>query len=486
MPSPKRKLKRTAAAIQFPGIALFAICLCFASQSSPAQPTKESRKKPVEVVKPREEGIKFQPDKTYDLGSLINLGLGNNPYTQVAWQNARASAAAVGEARAPYYPKAGLHVEGGSDRGYTTAVTGPDYFTRVNIAPAIVLEYLLVDFGRRDADLQRTLHALDAANLSYNRTMQRTVFAIQRSYFAHNAALWQEKAATANLELARTISAMVTERMKSGLATQPEMLLATKTLAQAQFDREEALRKTKTTLGQLRTAVGVSANLPLKITTLMPPSSYQELQGKLDKLIDSALVNRPDLAARIADLRAREAATRRAKADFLPKIRLDGELRNDTFGYRAQTSTASGTYSGNQNQYGAFVVVDWDLFDGFERVERVKRKTAEEQGARAEVEIERLDTILDVWTSYYNTATARRRVDYAESLLLSSQETFNALQASFNEGLATITELAAAQNDLSSARFERANADSEYLTSVAALTLAMGTTPQTAGNPTPK
>jgi outer membrane protein TolC len=59
------------------------------------------------------------------------------------------------------------------------------------------------------------------------------------------------------------------------------------------------------------------------------------------------------------------------------------------------------------------------------------------------------------------------------------------LQASFNEGLVTITELAAAQNDLSAARFERANADSEYLTSVAALTLAMGTTPQTAGNPHP-
>ncbi len=45
---------------------------------------------------------------------------------------------------------------------------------------------------------------------------------------------------------------------------------------------------------------------------------------------------------------------------------------------------------------------------------------------------------------------------------------------SFEEGLATITELAAAQNELSAAQFERANSDAAYLTSVAALTLAMG------------
>ena len=44
--------------------------------------------------------------------------------------------------------------------------------------------------------------------------------------------------------------------------------------------------------------------------------------------------------------------------------------------------------------------MDWDLFDGFDRVEKVKRRLAEEEAARAELEIQRLDTILDVWSSY--------------------------------------------------------------------------------------
>jgi Outer membrane protein len=53
--------------------------------------------------------------------------------------------------------------------------------------------------------------------------------------------------------------------------------------------------------------------------------------------------------------------------------------------------------------------VDWDLFDGFERVQKVKKRLAEEEAARAELEIQRLDTILDVWSSYYTVLTSSGR-----------------------------------------------------------------------------
>ncbi|MEO8825385.1 MAG: TolC family protein [Chthoniobacterales bacterium] len=452
-----------------------ALSFCALSSSFSAEKQKDvhRQEKPLPVLKT--EVTKFQPGKTYDLAKLIDLGLANNPYTRAAWQNAVAAAAATGEARAPYYPKATVHVIGGADQGYTMAANGPNNYQRVQVVPVIALEYLLVDFGRRNADLERTLHALDAANLTYDRQMQRTVFAIQRAYYHHNAALSQEKAAAANLELARTIVAMVSERMKSGLATQPEVLFSTKVLTQAQLDSEMALRNVKTTLGQLRTAAGIEANAPLTVLPLTIPSSYTGLQEKLDTLIDSGLKNRPDLASRIADLRAREAATRRAKADFLPQVRLQGSYENDTFSYHGHDGQTSGTYSENRNGFGAFAVVDWDLFDGFERVQRVKRRLAEEEGSRAEIEVERLNTILDVWTSYYDMTTAKRRVDFAISLLASSQEAFNATEASYNAGLATITEFVTAQNDLATARYERANADADYLTAVASLTLSMGT-----------
>jgi outer membrane protein TolC len=206
------------------------------------------------------------------------------------------------------------------------------------------------------------------------------------------------------------------------------------------------------------------------------PDSFAALQDKLDPLVDAALVDRPDLAGKVADLRAREAATRRAKADFFPKIRFEGTYDYDTFDFRARdpATKAKGTFSGNQNQFEAFLGVDWDLFDGFDRVEKVKQRLAEEEAARAELEIQRLDTILDVWSSYYAVLTSRRRVQFAEAALSSSQENFDATQAFFEDGLATITELVSAQNDLAAARSQRIRATADYLTAIASLTLAMG------------
>jgi outer membrane protein len=417
-------------------------------------------------------------DKVYDLPGLLNLALTRNPYTREAWQTAVAAAAEAGEARAPYYPKLSFRMKAGADQDYSLSAIGQSYYTRRRSAPGFFLEYLLVDFGRRRADVQRTLFALDAASLRYDRQLERTIFGVQRSYFAHSAALVGEESARVNRDLGRTLLESIQEKMSAGLATEPEKLLAERALAQAEYDLESARQSVKTTLGELRTAAGVAANAPLRVKPLpmAAPDSFAALQDKLDSLVDAALVNRPDLAGRVADLRAQEAATRRAKADFFPEIRFEGTYHYETFDFHARdpATKASGTFSGNQNQFEAFLAVDWDLFDGFERVEKVKRRLAEEEAARAELEIQRLDTILDVWSSYYAVITSRRRVQFAQAALSSSQENFDASKAFFEDGLATITELVSAQNELAAARSERIRATADYLTGIASLTLAIG------------
>ena len=421
-------------------------------------------------------------DKVYDLPGLLNLALTRNPYTREAWQRAVAAAAEAREARAPYYPKASFRMEGGVDQDYSVAANGPTYYTRKLIAPGFFLEYLLVDFGRRRADVQRTLFALDSASLRYDRQLQKTIFGVQRSYFAHCASLEEEKSARINLDLARTLFELIQEKMSAGLATEPEKRLAERALTEAGYDLESARLSVKITLGELRTASGVAANAPLQIEALplAAPNSLPALQARLDELVDAALVNRPDLASHVADLRAREATTSRAKADFFPEIRFKGDYRYETFGYRDKDATSHGTFSGGQNQLDAFLEVDWELFDGFERVEKVKQRLAEEEKSRAELEIQRLDTILDVWSSYYAALTSFGRVQFAQAALSSSQENFDASQAFFKDGLATIPELVSAQNELAATRSERVRAIADYLTAVASFTLAMGNSVTTA------
>ena len=48
--------------------------------------------------------FRLDPDKTYSLAELIDLAESHNPETRVAWERARAQAAALGVARSELYP----------------------------------------------------------------------------------------------------------------------------------------------------------------------------------------------------------------------------------------------------------------------------------------------------------------------------------------------------------------------------------------------
>ena len=419
-------------------------------------------------------GATFNLCQTYDLPSLVELSLANNPYTRAAWFNAVAAKASLGQAKAPYFPTLRFDASGGYSQTPYPTQSGPLKVNSTSINPGFELEYLLLDFGRRAADVRRTMALLEAANLNFNRKMQTTVFAVQQSYFAHSAALSQQQATLSNLELSRTVVDMVQAQLQTGLSTQPELLIAKKNLSQAEFDHASASRNVEVTLGNLRSAVGVQANAPPKVDVPSASFTLESFSSKVDILVAKAISNRPDLAAREAEIKARIAATQQAKAEFLPKLSLEGNYSSYSFGFYAKQGPTAGTYYGNYNQAGGFAVLSWDLFDGFEREEKVKKRRAEEAEARADAEATRLETSRDVWTSYQDSLKARKQVEYAVSLLSSSNESFESVKAAFKNGLATIVDLVSSQNTLQSARSEQVAAQADYLTSLASLSLAMG------------
>ena len=424
----------------------------------------------------------FDQNRSYELSSLIEIGLANNPQTRSAWFNALAKSAQVGQAKAPYYPKLSLNAQGGYQKSFYQINNGPMGLRQTSLTPELDFEYLLLDFGRRAADVRRTVALLEAANLAFSRNVQSTVYAIQQSYFAHTAALSQSDAAKANLELSKTILAMVEAQLANGLGTKPELDIARKTFAQADFDLSSADRNVEVTLGNLRVAAGLPANAPLKVVTgeaggnhtNAEASPYEALGSKVDAMIDQAILKRPDLAARRADIAASRAAVERAKADFMPKLSLLGAYSSEPYVYTASQPSQTGTYYGNAQGYSGFAVLSWDLFDGFQRVEKVKQSQAEESQARANAESTKLQTTQDVWIAYNDFLRSRKKVTYADSQVSSAEENFKSAKAAFDNQLLNITDLISNQSALAASRFDQAGARADYLTSLAALSLAMG------------
>lgn len=435
--------------------------------------------------RPADPAPRFSEENTYDLGSLVNLGLSTDPATRAAWYQAGAAEAAVGEARAPYFPKVSVRFEGGSDKWYTPAANAPDNFRREQATTILSIEYLLMDFGRRAADVQRAVAVFDAAGLAYERKLQQVVFDVQRCYFAHEAALARQSAATAVLEFTRTLAATVKRETETGLSAGPELLATRKKVLEAEYEAESARALVRTTLGDLCISVGLPANAHLKVAASQPPVSTVNLREQAGKLIEKALDSRPDLAARAAEVRASEAATRRATADFFPEVRLEGKYAYSAFGYDAAAGKQHGTYREDINGYGGFLVASWDLFDGFDRLQKERRRKQEEKAAREDLQQARLKATRDVWTAYQDNLSAARRVDYAEGFVASAKETFEATQSGYQSGLCTISEYSDAAGQLALARSARAGALAEYSTSLAAMAFAAGE-PAVGGEPAPK
>lgn len=416
----------------------------------------------------------FEPSRTYDLGSLVELAMANNPKTRSALFSALAAEAGVGEARASYWPQLSAEFLGGYDKWYTPATAAPDFFRRQQATTVLAIEYLLLDFGRRAADVSRAVALFEASGLLFDRKVQEVVFAVQSRYFAHEAALTKESAAVAMLEAAGT--AMETTRLEvdNGLSARPELLRAKRNLMDAEYELAAAQALTRNTLGELCIAVGLSANAPVKLSAQSSPATSALLREDVGDMIQKALAIRPDLAAKAEEVRASEAATRRAGADFLPEVRLEGNYAYSAFQYDSETGPKSNANAAGINGYGAFLNVKWDLFDGFERVERLRKRSAEEQAARENLTAARLDASRDVWTSYHDTLSAARRVDSAESFVASAQENFSAIEAATRAGLSQVSELADAAGILAGARFERADALAIYSTRLAELAFAVG------------
>jgi outer membrane protein TolC len=196
----------------------------------------------------------------------------------------------------------------------------------------------------------------------------------------------------------------------------------------------------------------------------------------VEQVIDAALVQRPDLAARLATLRAREAEVRRARAAYLPTIGFTGTAGGVATYYRAGRPFA--THSYEEPLYSALLGLEWTLFDGFERDNQLRLAESEAGAARADLAALELRALREVWKAYADVKTALRKHEFATALLAASEDAYGASMESYRQGLGTLIDLLAAQRDLARARTTVVETRAGLLTASAALAFASGAAPE--------
>jgi len=93
----------------------------------------------------------------YGLADLIDFAHRTNPETRLVWEQARAAAAQAARAEAAYYPTLFAMARGGASRVADQAPPAVGTFTveGVGVTPKLQLDWILLDFGRRRANVER-------------------------------------------------------------------------------------------------------------------------------------------------------------------------------------------------------------------------------------------------------------------------------------------------------------------------------------------
>jgi outer membrane protein TolC len=440
--------------------------------ASPGQPWQgPASRQPLAPARPAPAFVP-DPAKTYTLPELVNLAEQNNPETRVAWENAKARAADLGISKATLYPTLAAVAVAQSARD--NLFFAPKYYRQTieTFSPALEIDYTIFDFGRRLQDIAISRNNLLAANFLFNDTHRGIIFQVMAAYYRVLNSKGQLDAAEANLKNAQTVQQAAEARLENGLATLPDVLEARSAAAQADYDLQAAVGASEIAHGDLATSLGVSPVSPLQVESIQGLTIPDDLTVTVEASIDHALAQRPDLMQRVAELRAAGAEVKEAKTAYLPTLRVEGAAGlAKNF---AEQDQAGGVYSANQEFWNARLSLNWTLFDGWARENRLARARADQKQAAAAVDAMRDQVENEVWSAYSTARTALRQQKAAAALLEAASASYNAALQSYTYGVRSQIDVVSAQRALAAARTADVSARTQLLTGMAALAFQTG------------
>jgi len=408
--------------------------------------------------------------RQWSLADLVDIALRNSSATRGAWEQARAAAARLGSARGAYFPQVDANASYSTQRA--AAFSDRAQSEERRYGGSLDLDWLLLNFGGRHADIAAAKQALIAADWAHNAAIQRVILEVQRGYYEYRAAEALLTAEESSLEEAKRSLDAAEARHSAGLATIADVLQAKTAVAEAQLALDTATGRIQTTRGALATAVGLSADTDYQLELDDQVPAVNELEDSVDAFLERARLERPELAAARADLERTRAEVRKTKAERYPELRARGSV-----GRLYPDSPDRG-----QSTHTASIGLSVPLFTGFSHHYDVREAEASARAAQARAEGTEQAVVMDVWTAYFNLKTAGQRLRTSNDLLESATQSHEVAQGRYQSGVGSILDLLNAQTALENARAVSVAARADWFIAVAELSYAAGTLAPPAGD----
>ena len=425
---------------------------------------------------PLDTVAQLDPTHPYTLAELIDIAEHNNPHTRIVWEQAKQKAEELGVAKSAYFPVlAGVAAfaderivnpfpEPLSPRGYNMVEVPA-------VVPEVTLDYLIFDFGKREAKIDAATAEKLAAGANFIQANQQVAFAVASAYYKLLTEQEQLEAARQTLKTAQTTQDAAEAQLHNGRSTLPDVLNARAETSQATFDLESADGDEKIARVTLTEQLGVEPSPDIVIDGQKDAPLPDALTLPIDELIKRAMADRPDLMAQVAEIRAADDAIRSAKSEYLPRISLAANAAQTSVW---PTADAGKLGAASEPTWSAQVAVEWRLFDGGARKNELAAARSKKREAQDELREKRDQTTREVWSAYIGFRSALRKQQAAVALLDSANSSYSASLEAYKYGVKNLIDVVTAERQLAQARSSSVSARSQLFLEAVDLEFSTG------------
>ena len=310
----------------------------------------------------------------------------------------------------------------------------------------------------------------EAALLDLKATINNALLEVRTHYYDVLLAREQITVQEQNVQLLRQQLQNAKNRFEAGTISNFEVLRAEVELANAQPEFIKARNRQRTAIDQLRQSIGYTNTTPenlSKTPEFIGTLDFQPVSYDLQKSLDAARNNRPDLLRLDRLAKAREAGVRIEQAGNRPTVDLIG-------GYQVVKKLSSNSFSDSPDGWVIGVQSNWAIFDGRATAGKVAQARSQLRQSQLSAREQELAVEVQVRTALSSLQEAAELAEAAQKVVAQAEESLRLADARYAAGSATQLDVLQARVSLTQSRTNQLAANYSYNVALATVRRALG------------
>lgn len=403
------------------------------------------------------------------LSDAVDLALCNNTQVQIAWTNIKLQSNLLGQSRSSYFPTVSANINRINDTTkYPNSGIGSKTVIDTTLSGSI--NWKIYDFGNRQAMNESQKRLLNAAILTENSVIQKTIAQTVQEYYDALIAHAVLKAKQYNETVAGEIVEIAKRKEEKGRASNSEKFQALTALSKATMDKNRAIGSYKKAITVLEYFMGIPLDDSLELAEdidINTSIERNEFTQNLQQSMLVALQNHPEISAATEKLESTKYDIKAVRSEGMPSISLfTNYYQNGRPGQKPDSISTESTTMG--------ISVNIPIFDGFNRTYKIREAQSRYDQKEAEKNDITQQILLQVVKSNADFISAINNLDASAILVHNSLEALRASKRRYEKGAADIIEVLNAQAAFADAKQERIRCLAELYSSKLQLIASTG------------